>query len=174
MLITPTGSVLEEMRPADLVIVDLATGIATGGKPSSESDAHRAIYRRRPDVAAIVHAHPPICVGFALARMDMGKPCNLEIYATIGRPARVKFAAPGESGSRLEPVLDDSDCFLLDNHGVITLGQTPTQARHRLEALEAFAKSLLVARLLGGEKPFNASEIAAIRRYCERAGLVLR
>ncbi len=172
ILITPTGSVLGEIKPADMVRVALNGRRPTRGRPSSELTVHALIYRVRADVGAVVHAHPPACVGFAVARKDFGRPSNFEVYSNMGLPQLVPFSLPGEAGPRLEPLLDRGDCFLLANHGVITVGPNLERARHRIEALENFACALLAARMLGGEAPFSRQELASIERFIERAGLL--
>ncbi len=173
LLITPSGCALADVRPADLVNVRIRHGSSAPGKASSELSAHRIIYRSRADAGAVIHAHPAACLGFAMARKDFGKPCNLEVYATMGRPALVPFAPTGEWGDLLMPYLDKADCFLLANHGALTLGRGLKQAQHRLEAMENFARGVIAARLLGGPVPLNRSDLAAIRRFLKSSGLPL-
>ncbi len=169
--ITPTGSVLGEVRMAELARVALDGSAPTRGRPSSELKVHAAIYRLRPDVGAVVHAHPPACVGFALARHDFAKPTNFEIYVTMGIPQTVPFAPPGEAGSALERAARCGDAFFLSGHGVITIGPTVEKALHRMENLENFALATLAARALGGAVPFTRKEIEAIHRYTDSVGL---
>jgi len=171
LLITPSGRALGEVRPGDLVKVRLRGGTTIRGRPSSELSAHLSVYRARQDVRAVVHAHPPACMGFAMARKDFGRPCNLEAYVVLGEPALVPFAPTGEWGELLGPYLEKADCFLLANHGALTVGGSLREAEHRLEVMENFARGLLAARLLGGPVPFTRAELASIRRFMERSGL---
>ena len=170
VLITPSGVSLGDLGPADLVRVGLDGQVRGRGKPSSEIDVHNLIYRLRPDVASVAHAHCEGCMAFAMARKDFGKPCNLEIYSTVGMPVLVPFAPPGEWGPCLEPVLQDADCFLLSNHGVLTLGASLREATHRIEEVENFARSLIAARQLGGERAFTAVELKRIEAFLDRVG----
>lgn len=171
ILITPTGSLLRDISAGDFVRVAMDGGCGkAGGRPSSELGVHLAIYRGRPEVRAVVHAHPPVSVGFAVARRDMGKPSNLEVYLTVGRPVLVPFAAPGDPRP-LAKYLNEGNAFLLANHGAITLGGTPAEALHRMEALENFAQAVLTARLLGGERTFAAKDLVAIHAFMKRTGM---
>jgi L-fuculose-phosphate aldolase len=172
-LITPSGLSLGELKPASFVRVRLDATVMGKGRPSSENDIHAMIYRQRPDVGAIAHAHCEGCMAFAMARKGFGKPCNLEIYTQVGVPVVVPFAPPGEWGPALGPVLQDADCFLLSNHGVLTLGPTLRDAAHRIEEVENFARSLIAARQLGGEKPFSAAQLKRIHAFLERNGYPL-
>jgi L-fuculose-phosphate aldolase len=173
ILLTPTGGVLAALRPADLVRVALDSRFPTRGKPTCELDVHAQIYAARPDVNAVIHAHPPACVGFSVARKDFGPPANIEIYALMGMPLLVPFAPPGKSGPLLAPLLTKGDAFFLANHGIITLGATLQQALHRVESMENFACALLTARLLGGPVPLSEKEMEGIRQFMKRTGLPL-
>jgi L-fuculose-phosphate aldolase len=172
-LITPSGLSLGELDPADVVHVGLDGRAIAQRKPSSEVDIHRMIYRERPDVGAIAHAHCWGCMAFAMARVDFGPPANLEIYTQVGVPVVIPFAPPGEWGEVLAPRLEEADCFLLANHGVVTLGPTLRAAAHRIEEVENFARSLLAARRLGGEKAFSPDELERIHAFLERNDLPL-
>jgi L-fuculose-phosphate aldolase len=169
--ITPTGSVLGEVRARELVRVTLDGATPPRGKPSSELNVHATFYRLRPDVGAVVHAHPPACVGFALARHAFDRPTNFEIYVTMGIPQSVPFAPPGAAGKALEKAALEGDCFFLGGHGVITVGPTVEKALHRMENLENFALATLVARALGGAVPFTRAELDAIHAYTDSIGL---
>jgi len=171
VLITPSGIGMGEVEADDLVEMGLDGTVAGGGRPSTEAEVHTLVYRRRADVNAIVHAHSPGCMAFAMAGRDFGEPCNLEILATVGRPVLVPFAPPGESGAYLAPFLERADCFLLANHGVLVLGESLRQAAFRIEEVENFACSLIAARRLGGEKPFSSDELARIKGFLERVGV---
>lgn len=171
ILITPSGRSLGELRLDDFVQVRLGGTVTGPGKPSTEIEVHNLIYRARPDVTAVVHAHCRACMAFAMARKDFGKPCNLEIYSSVGRPVLVPFAPPGEWGPALEPVVQDADCFLLANHGVVALGRSLREAGHRIEEVENFAHALIAARQLGGEVPFNDRELRRIERFLKRVGV---
>lgn len=171
ILITPTGCLLREVKPADLVKVTLnGKWDRSGRKPSSELDVHLSIYRARPDVNAVAHAHPPVTVGFAVAHRDLGDPSNLESYINVGRPVLVPFAPPGDAKPLVERI-DQGDAFILANHGAITLGKDIEQALHRMEALENLAQAVLAARRLGGVKSFTSKDLRGIKEFMKRAGI---
>lgn len=172
ILISPTGSVLAELKPRAFVRVALDGRFPPrGGKPSVELGLHAAIYRLRPDVQAIIHAHPPVSVGFAIARQDFGRPCNIEIYATMGMPALIPFTPPGEVHRAFPRLLRKADAFFMASHGVIVLGGSLRQALHRIEAMENFAIATVSARALGGAAPLSAAEMQGVHRFMRRAGV---
>jgi L-fuculose-phosphate aldolase len=171
ILITPTGCLLRDVKPTDLIRVSLSGKYDRRGKRSScELDVHIAIYRKRPDVNAIAHAHPPVTVGFAVAHQDLGEPSNLESYLTVGKPVLVPFAPPGDPGPLLKRI-SEGNAFILANHGAITLGETIGQALHRMEALENLAQAVLVARHVGKVRPFSGKDLRAIRAFMKRMGI---
>lgn len=172
-LITPSGSWLGRVKAREFLSVDM-TGrcLMRGGKPSVETQVHLAIYKARPDVNAVLHAHPPACVGYCIAERDFGKPCNLEVYAALGSPVMVPFAPPGDTRFFMER-LQKADCFFLAKHGVFTLGATVDQALHRMEQMENYAQALAAAGPIGGGKPFTKKELDAIHAFMARLGIAL-
>ena len=173
MLITPSGSALGRLKHRDFLRVRLDGSRASRGRPSAEAAVHALVYRARPDVGAVIHAHPPALVGFAMARKDFGKPSNMEVYALLGKPVLVPFAPVGESGPALEPVLAEGDCFILANHGPLVLGGTLAEALHRIEVAECAARAFVAARALGGPVRFTQAELKRIRQFMSRVGLPL-
>lgn len=154
LLCTPSGVSKGHLKPNDLVVVDREGRPLGKGKPSSELDLHLTIYRHRPDCRAVVHAHPPIATGFALAHMEI--PDNLlpEAAMVLGPVALVPFGMPGtpELGRAITPYLADHKTFLLAHHGAVALGSSLFDAYARMETLERIAHAVLVARLLDGPK----------------------
>ena len=162
VLVTPTGRDKGELEPADLVEVDLAGNVVRGaGQPSSELGMHLAILSLRPDVAAVVHAHPPVATGFAVAGKMLGDGALAELVTLFGTVPVVPYGAPGtpELGERVKPFAREHDALLLANHGAVTVGPTMESACYRMESLEQGARILLVARLLGGARPLSPEEI---------------
>ena len=170
LLVTPTGRDKGDLEPADLIEVDLAGRVVRGaGRPSSELDMHLVILSLRPDVAAVVHAHPPVATGFAVAGKMLGDGALAELVTQFGTVPVVPYGAPGtpDLGERVRSYARGHDALLLANHGAVTVGPTVEAACHRMESLEQGARILLVARLLGGARPLSAEEIerlAAPRR----------
>lgn len=124
------------------------------GEPSSEIKMHLYSYEKRRDINAIVHAHPPFATGFATAGIPLDKPVLPEAILVLGSIPLVKYGTPStwEIPQMLEPYLADHNVFLLANHGTLAFGKDLAQAVHRTETLELFAKVILIARMLGGEK----------------------
>lgn len=163
ILVTPAGASKGDLRPSDLLIVDAEGGRTVGGgrRASSEIAMHLRIYRRRPDVAAVVHAHPPVATGFAVVGESFAEPVLPELVLAIGPVALVPYATPGTEGLAdcLDPFLPDHDAFLLSNHGVTTVGPTVEVAYARMESLEHSARILLAARLLGRVRTLTAEQV---------------
>jgi len=165
VLVTPTGRDKGELAPGDLVEVDLAGRVVRGpGKPSTELDMHLVIFAQRADVWGIVHAHPPVATGFAVAGKMLGDGSLAEVVTQFGMVPIVPYGAPGtpELGERVRPFAREHDALLLANHGAVTLGPTVEAACYRMESLEQSARILLVARLLGGARPLSPEEIARL------------
>jgi L-fuculose-phosphate aldolase len=153
-LVTPTGCIKSLLTARDMVEVDLTgrPGKRSSRKPTSELDLHLRILRHRPDVQAVVHAHPPTATGFAVAGEAI--PGNLlpELILVVGPVPLVPFGRPGttELGDRVVPYLDGHNALLLANHGAVTMGRTLDEAWIRMESLEHCAKIVLAARAING------------------------
>jgi len=154
-LITPSGLKKGEISSNQLIKMNLG-GKQTGGdlSPSSEYKMHLIVYRKREDVGAIVHAHPPFATGFAAAGIPLDNKVLPEAILVLGRIPLVEYGTPStwEVPGALDPYLEGNQAFLLMNHGALTLGKNLHEAAHRMETLELFAKVILIARMLGGEK----------------------
>ena len=172
VMTTPTGFSKGMLQPEDMVIVDLQGGKLSGAnKPTSEIDMHLTIYRMRPDVGAVVHAHPCTATGFASAGIALDKPLCSEIVVTLGSVPLAPYATTGtmELSESLAPFIPDHNAILMANHGVVTYGADLAQAFMRMEAVEHYAKVVLAVRQLGTAQTLDPSELeklAAIRaRY---------
>lgn len=162
ILVTPTCLSKGAMRPGDLVIVDLEGKQISGRRNvTSEIGMHLLIYRMRPDVAAIVHAHPPTATGFAAAGMALTEPLVCEVVMGLGCIPLAGYGTPGTSelARTLEPYVADYDAILMSNHGVVTYGDTLEHAYMKMETVEHFAQIALVTHLLGRQQPLQKVEI---------------
>ena len=174
ILITPTGYGLADLNAADLVLVDLDGSVLEGQlKPSSELETHLGLYRHRPDIGGIVHAHPPHATAFAVAEVALEWESIPELVAMVGPVALTEYAAPGtgQAASALEKYASDHHAFLLRNHGLITVGRTLEQAWNRHEVVEHAARILLWSRLLGGPTkipPSDLSRLNDLRRALDK------
>ena len=152
VLVTASGTIKGHLSPDDFVIVDLDGRVIEGSRrPSTEIAMHLAIYRVRSDVGAVVHAHPPIATGFAVAGIPLALCVLPEIVLTLGSVPLTTYAPPAtaELARSLEPHVKHADAVLLRNHGAVTCGPDLFEAYYRMERVEHFAHILLVARLLG-------------------------
>ena len=162
ILATPTGMSKFLLKASDMVMVDL-DGRKVGGSRNvtSEIGMHLAIYRRRPDIQAVVHAHPPIATGFASCGLALEEPLCSEVVMALGSIPLAPYATTGTTdvASSIAPLVADHDAILLANHGVVTGGDTLQNAFMRMETVEHFAHICLVARQLGCAKPLSCDHL---------------
>jgi L-fuculose-phosphate aldolase len=165
ILATPTSMCKGMMRPADMVVVDLDGHCIRGQHcVSSEIGMHLLIYRMRPDVQGVVHAHPVTATGFAAAGMALNQPLVSEVVLGLGSIPLARYGTPGtpELWEALEPFVPDYDAILMANHGVVAYGEDLQSAYMKMETVEHFAKVALVAHLLGQEQPLKEDEVAKL------------
>lgn len=150
------------LRPVDLVTVDMG-GHRVAGKRhvSSEIGMHLLIYKLRPDVKAIVHAHPATATGFAASGMALSQPLVCEVVIGLGSIPLARYGTPGTSelAESLEPLIPQYDAILMSNHGVVTYGDTLDHAYMRMETVEHFAQIALVTHLLGTQQPLGERDV---------------
>jgi L-fuculose-phosphate aldolase len=161
-LVTPSGMLKSALTADDIVEVDLSGKRVRGHrKPSSELDMHLRILRQRPDVVAVVHAHPPVATGFGVAGLAFEDCVLPEIVYQLGHVPLVPYGTPGtpDLGEAIEPYLDRYDALILANHGALTFGPSLDDARIRMESLEHAAKIILTARLLGRVNPLEPAQV---------------
>ena len=172
VLVTPSGFIKSLVTPADMVEVDLDGKPLrrTSRKPTSELELHLRILRHRPDVHAVVHAHPPAATGFAVAGQTI--PGNLlpELIFVVGPVPLVPFGMPGtpELGDRVVPYLKGHDALLLASHGAVTLGATLDEAWIRMESLEHAARIIAAARAIGEPQPLPAGVVERLKAQREK------
>jgi L-fuculose-phosphate aldolase len=162
ILVTPTGFSKGMMSPEDMVIVDLHGKKLSGFyNPSSEITMHLTIYRMRPDVGAIVHAHPCTATGFASAGIALDEPLCSEVVITLGAVPLAPYATTGtmELSDSLRPYIPFHDAILMANHGVVAYGDDLCRAYMRMEAVEHYAKIVLATRQLGSARSLDSREL---------------
>jgi L-fuculose-phosphate aldolase len=172
VLVTPRGFIKALLTPADMVEVDLSGRKRRGrGSPTSELDLHLRILRRRPDVGAVVHAHPPTATGFAVAGLGLDPFVLPELIMQLGRVPVVAYGTPGtpDLGDCVEPYIAGYDGFLLANHGAVTVGPTLDAAWIRMESLEHAARILLAAHVLGRVNELSGEAVARLEKQRDRA-----
>ncbi len=153
VLITPTAFCKADMKPADMVRVDRSGNRLVGRhNPSCELAIHLTIYRMRPEIGAVVHAHPCTATAFAAAGMALDEPLCSEAVITLGSVPLAPYATPGtdQLAKSLEPFVKDHNAILMANHGVVTYAKELSRAYMMMEAVEHYARIVLAARQLGG------------------------
>lgn len=137
-------------------------------RPSSELEMHLRCYAARPEIGAVVHAHPPAATAFATAGRPLPADVLPELPVVVGPVALVPYGRPGTPalGDAMAPFLAGHDAFLLANHGVTTVGRTLTDALLRMETVEQGARILLGAALLGGARALDPAEAEALAGIC--------
>ena len=167
LLITPSGVSKGRMTPEMLLVTDLDGTVVEGNRhPSSEGKMHLEVYRGRPDVNAVVHAHPPVSTAFAVCRRGLETPYLSELVAGLGQvPCTPSFAmlSTEEVPQSVRPYLADHNALLLANHGALAWGGDLWEAFDRLETVEHTAKIVLNAQLLGGGIPLTEEEVVRLQ-----------
>lgn len=162
ILVTPTCFSKGMMHPEDMVVVDLHGKKLSGVyNPSSEIAMHLTIYRMRPDVGAIVHAHPCTATAFASAGIALDEPLCSEVVITLGSVPLAPYATTGsmELSDSLRPYIPFHDAILMANHGVVAYGEDLCRAYMRMEAVEHYAKIVLAVRQLGSARSLDSHEL---------------
>jgi L-fuculose-phosphate aldolase len=166
LLMTPKSVCKGFMTPDMMCITDLDGRKLQGDRdPSSEMLMHLEVYRQRPDVQAVVHAHPPIATGFAVAGIALTRPVLAEVLTTLGSIPIAEYATPSTSElpQAVRKYIKAHDGMLLANHGALTVGGDLLGAYYKMETIEHFAKISLVARLLGRENLIAREEVARLQ-----------
>ena len=163
LLVTPSGVGKGRMTPDMLVVTDLEGNVLEGDRhPSSETKMHLEVYRCRPDVQAVVHAHPPVSPAFAVCRQGLETPYLAETVVGLGSvPCTPSFAmlSTDEVPKSIRPYLPDHNAVLLANHGALTWGADLWQAFDRMETVEHTAKIFLNARRIGGAVGLSGRDV---------------
>ena len=166
LLTTPKSVPKGYMTPDMMVIVDYEGRKLAGNRDaSSELPMHLEIYRNRPDVNAVVHAHPPTATGFATAGVPLTRAVLAEVVTTLGSIPIAEYGTPStaELPAAVRKYIKAHDGMLLANHGAVTCGTDVMSAYYKMETIEHFAKISLVARLLGGENLISREEVERLQ-----------
>jgi L-fuculose-phosphate aldolase len=171
ILATPSGVNKGFMSEDDLVVTDLDGNPEGGGRPSSEMLMHLAIYRERDDLNAVVHAHPRVATGYAVAGRQLPAAVLAEIVTTLGCIPIAPYGTPStlELADAVRGPIRTYDALLLANHGALTAGTSLEQAEERMYQLEHFAEVSLVSELLGGPQTFSAEEVERLSALRQQA-----
>ncbi|MBI4263897.1 MAG: class II aldolase/adducin family protein [Acidobacteria bacterium] len=166
LITTPKSVSKGFMTPDMMVIVDFEGNKLSGERDAStELPMHLEIYRNRPDVNAVVHAHPPIATGFAVAGIPLTRAVLAEVVTTLGSIPIAEYGTPSttELPAAVRKYIKAHDGILLANHGAVTCGPNVLAAYYKMETIEHFAKISLVARLLGREHLISREEVERLQ-----------
>jgi L-fuculose-phosphate aldolase len=166
LLTTPKGVSKGFMTPDMMVVTDRSGRKIAGSRdPSSELLMHLAVYRNRPDIQAVVHAHPPIATGFAVAGIPLDRAVLAEVVTTLGSIPIAEYGTPStnELAEAVERYIRAYDGLLLANHGALTIAGDLFAAYYKMETIEHFARISLVARLLGRERLLSREEVLRLQ-----------
>lgn len=171
ILVTPGGKNKGELKPSDLVIVDLKGKRISGNlKSSSELLMHLFVYEKRKDINAAVHAHPPYSVAFACAHLPLAENLLPEVIMFLGKIPLALYATPttDEVPLSLAPFIEKHNAFLLENHGVLTVGKGIYEAYNRLEMVEHLAKVNLLCKTLGSTEEISLESLSKLEKLKRR------
>lgn len=174
ILTSPTNICKGMMSPDDLVITDHAgTKVSGRRNPSSELAMHLLIYRRRPEVNAVCHAHPATATGYAAAGLPLNKALLSEAVMSLGCVPLAEYGTPGtpELTESIEPLIQSHDAILMANHGVVTYGLDLLTAFYRMETVEHFARVALVTDLLHKHVLLSSEDVEKLLAARARYGL---
>lgn len=198
ILATPSGLAKGFMSPDQLIIVDMEgsridtpTAANAQLKPTSELAMHLECYRQRPDVAGVVHAHPPTSVALTIAGYDFRRCVVPEAAVIMGLVPTAPYSTPAsvENRDAIQQLIREHDVIMLSHHGSLTVAKTVWDAYLRLETLEHTAKILYIAEMMGGANAIAANQVEKlvesrrklglerpgdIERFCAACGLSLR
>ena len=174
LLMTPKSVCKGFMTPDMMCITDMSGKKLEGDRdPSSEMLMHLEVYRQRPDVRAVVHAHPPTATGFAVAGIPLDRAVLAEVLTTLGSIPLAEYATPStaELPTAVGKYIKAHDGMLLANHGALTVGGDLFGAYYKMETIEHFAKISLVARLLGRENLIAREEVDRLQGLRDTYGI---
>jgi L-fuculose-phosphate aldolase len=177
ILATPTGVSKGMMHPDDLIIMDYEGRKLLGRREgTSEILMHLTIYKMRPDVRSVVHAHPPVATGFATTGRSLSQALLPEVIIGLGCVPLAAYGLPGTPAltEPMLPLIPKYDAILMANHGAVCYGEDVWKAFFRMETVEHFARINLVAELLGGPNVLPREEVNKLLDSRTRYGVKSR
>ena len=161
ILCTKAGCHKGFLSDDDLVVIDMnGKHLRGSGKPTSEMAMHLSCYRSRPDVKAVVHAHPPIAVAFTIANVSLARCVLPEVVLTLGVVPTLSYETTGTQvlANKVGEAICDHNAVLMDRHGAVCVGGDLLTAFCNLETLEHTALITKTALELGGVKELPPQE----------------
>ena len=175
-LCTPTG-VSKGFMTQDMICKVDGNGkvlqSSKGYRPSSEMKMHLRVYRERPDVNAVVHAHPPYATSHAIVGIPLTEPIMPEAIITLGCVPIAAYGTPStdEIPDAVAKYLQHYDAVLLENHGALSYSVDLTQAYFKMESLEFYAKLLFISKALGKPQELDAQNVQRLYDLRKQMGL---
>jgi len=175
-LCTPTGVSKGFMTPDYICKVDAEGNVIQankGFKPSSEIKMHMRVYKERPDVKSVVHAHPMYGTAFAIAGIPLTQPIMPEAVIALGCVPIAEYGTPStvEIPDAISKYLQHFDALLLENHGALAYSDSLLAAYHKMESLEFYAQLLFLSKQLGGPKELNNSQVERLYEIRAQFGM---
>ncbi len=175
-LCTPTGVSKGFMTPEYICKVDKDGKVihANGNfRPSSEIKMHMRVYKERPDVKSVVHAHPMYATAFAIAGIPLTQPIMPEAVISLGCVPIAEYGTPSteEIPDAVSKYLPHFDAVLLENHGALTYSDSLLSAYHKMESVEFYAKLLYLSTNLGGPQELSNSQVAGLYEIRRQMGM---
>lgn len=174
---TPTATSKRLVDAGDVITVDVEGKVLSGRhKLFGEWHLHAACFKARPDVGAVLHAHPAHATALGLARKSLGVPALPEMVVSLGKSVPTLDYAPPKSASQDQALAraltdGDADAVLLAGNGVVTVGADLEQAYLRMELVEHYARLVVLAAPLGGVTPLPEACVAKLLEARTKAGL---
>ena len=177
VLITPSSLRKEDMTVDAPLVINLdGEPVADTRRPSTEHKVHLEAYRQRPDVQAVIHAHPPKAIAFTIANAPLDTCVLPEVVVTLGEVPVAPYAAPSTEAlpESMRELIRGSDALMLARHGSVTVGGDLSDAFKKLEKLEHNAEILIWARILGGATPFSGEQLSELQGLRDFYGIRTR
>ena len=175
VVITPSRLCKGRLEPDDLLIIDMEGMIIKADttrnlKHSSEAPIHLEVYRQRPNVRAVIHAHPECATALTVA--DVPFPVNIlpEVMEDLGPVPTTRFAMPNstDNAEAIREFVKDHNAILIRNHGAICYGADLEEALNRLELVESVARTVTTANRIGKIHPLPEEVMIALRALYEQ------
>ena len=170
MLITPSGIHKGFIKLDDFVLTDLNGNLLQGTRRASqEISMHVGAYQSRPDIGAVIHAHPVHCIAFTMAGVSLGEDYLPEVILSVGKIPIVPYTTPttDEVPAQIKSYLHNYNAMILDRHGSLTVGKSLQEAYNLLERIEHVAQTVFLARQLGPIKRLQPHELSKLQALLE-------
>lgn len=172
VIISGSGYDKAELEASHVCVIDSTGQNQTPHiKPTIETDMHLRVYEMRPDVTAIVHAHPTAASTFCACERQIDTTLIAEAYAIVGTPVKADYALMGtlDLATQVATAAMQTNCVLMKNHGVLTVGRSLLEAFDRLEVLEKTAEMTFRTRMLSSVSPLTHVQLDELDIFLDRS-----